>query len=469
VSRALAAPSSSGATAKRALLVLLATSALLALIPRKAQAGGFFLPGRGVVPQGRASAFVASSAGDLNALTYNPANIATLGEFRLAIDANLIEANFRFSRAPRTMENGEVVTYPTVRDQAAPLPNPQVMVGGSITENLKWGFGLHPPNFSPLTFPTDGPQRYVLIDNNGSLMGLLNFVLAYKFGDDIRVGLGLQNWIVDLVVVNMGSGYTGLFGDPEDRDLDILTRINLVSYFNPTATAGVWLRLAEFLEAGLSLQLPTRVRDRNAALEVRLPDHPAFDDARVEGDSVDGSLAFPFIARLGLRYVAESFDYELAFVFEGWSIFDEISATPNDVRVENVRGLDSIPVAPLSIPMEYRDTFSIRNGASLALDEKLVVRAGYAYETPTIPDERYSVFLPDGHKHLFTAGGSYDFGALDLDLGLAFLHIPTREITNSEVRQINPADTDDELATVVGNGTYRQHFWMIGIGAEYVF
>lgn len=450
------------ASALTFLLAALAASALPGA--SDAQAAGMFLPGHGVRPLGRGGAFVASGAGDLNSLWHNPANLATLEELTLTVDLSLINLDMTFQRAPRTTENGERIDYARVANEAPPKPNPQILLGGSISEKLKWGFGLYAPYLSGETYPEEGAQRYVLVDNDTSILLYTHFALAYQINKNVRVGLGFQNVWVNFVLVNVTSGYVGLFGEPEDRDLDILTRATLRSLFTPSGNGGIWVKLAESVEAGLSFQLPVLIRDRDAKIEVRLPQHPAFDNATLSNDTLDVGLKLPLVVRLGLRFQKGRFDYELAAVYEGWSIFDKIQANPNDIVVENVPGVGSVRVAPLAIPMNWQDTFSVRNGFEYRATDTLNLRAGYTFETKAIPDAYYSVFLADGTKHIGTLGATYRGKSWSLDAALAYYYMPDRDISDSQVRQINPTDAENELTLVVGNGQYTQRYMILGLG-----
>lgn len=446
---------------------------LLTLGLSQASAAGLFLPGRGVKPLGRAGAFVASGEGDLNSLWYNPANLAGLTGTTLTIDLALIDLNFEFQRAPRVRDDGQVITYEKVANSAAPQADPQILVGGNLpifgTDKLKWAFGLYAPYLSPHTFPENGPQRYVLVDNNGSVLGYTHFGVGYAISDNLRIGAGIQNMIANFTVVNVTSGYAGVFGDPEDRDLDILSKISLSSYLNITGNLGAWVRISPYLQGAISLQLPVTVNDDEAKMEVRMPSHPAFDDAYLDGNTLQAGLSFPFIARVGLRFVKDRFDYELAVVYEGWSAFKEIQANPNDIYVRDVRGLGSIRVAPLSIPMNYKDTFSIRNGFELKLRDSFALRTGYTFETGAVPDEYYSTFLAEGDKHMMTLGGSYKGRMWSIDLGAAYYYIGDRSIQNSKVRQINPTDTEGEYTLIVANGDYSQRYMVFGTGFNLAF
>lgn len=434
------------------------------LVVSDAFAAGFFLPGRGVKPLGRGGAFVASSGQDLNALWYNPANLAGMEELQLTVDLSLIELGMEFTRAPRTTDNGETINYETVENLAPPKPDPQVLIGGPIGKGFSWGFGLYAPYLSGHKFPVDGPQRYVLVDNDASLLLFTHLAVAWQYKNFLRIGGGFQNLPANFVLVNVTSAYTGLYGEPEDPDLDILTRITLNSLFNPSGNFGVWVQLFPGLEAAISFQLPVRIRDDDAKLETRLPDNAFFANAEVEGDSVSGQLNFPFMARAGIRYQRSRVDYELAFVYENWSVFEEIQANPNDVRVTGVPGVGSIRVAPLTIPMNYQDTVSIRNGAQIQIKEDIHMRLGHIFEQSAIPDEYYSVFLADARKNAFTAGATYKRPKWSVDAAFAYYLMPDRTITNSQVRQINPTDSENENTTIVGNGVYSQRYLIFGMG-----
>jgi long-chain fatty acid transport protein len=441
----------------------------MSLVSAEASAAGFFLPGRGVAPLGRAGAFVASGEGDLNSLWYNPANLATLDRVTFTIDLALIDLDFQFQRAPRTTRNGDVITYDRVSNLAPPKPDPQLLIGGPIVEGLAWSFGFYAPYLSGHTFPEDGPQRYTLIDNDASLLLYSHLAIAWQPSSHIRVGVGLQNLSSNFVLVTKTAGYVGAFGDPEDPDLDILAETTVNSLVNLTGNAGVWIKLHEYVEAAIAVQLPVTLRDREAKLRTRLPDHPAFDNATQRGDSLDTSIRFPFMARLGVRFLQPTWDVEVALNYENWVTFDQIQANPNDVAIEGVPGLGTIPVAPLAIPMNWRDTFGVAIGGQLKPHDDWTIRLGYGYETSAVPDEYYSVFLADSTKHQLSTGARYRMGDLSFDLAASYYIMPDRQITNSQVRQINAADTEGDLSLIVGNGDYSQRYMIFGFGVNYAF
>lgn len=458
-------------SARRGAFCFLAALAVC-LAPALGWASGLYLPGRGVKPLGRAGAYIASSGGDLNSLWYNPSGLAGLEGTTLTLDVAIIDLAFEFDRAPRTRDNGEVTTYDPVSSSAAPIADPQLLVGGKLPwlgDDFSWGFGVYAPYTSPATFPEDGAQRYTLVDSNGSLLVFLNGGLGWQVSENLRLGFGVQNVVATLKQVSVSSGYAGVFGDQEDEDLDLLSRVDINSYFSPSANFGLWIKLFPGVEGAASVQLPARLSDSAAKLTTRLPSHPAFDDAYLDGDTLQASLTLPLIARGALRYNHSKFDVEVAAVYEAWSMLDEISIVPNDIFVRDVRGVGDIKVQPLNVPLNYQDAFSVRAGFDFKLTDRATARGGYTYETAAIPDAYYSVRFADGDKHMFGLGGSWASDNWTLDASFAYYLMPDRVITNSQTRQINPTDSENELTLVVGNGTYRQRFLVGGLAFTYAF
>ena len=218
---------------------------IAALVSADAFASGFYLPGHGIRPLGRAGAYVASGGQNLNSLWHNPANLAGMDGFNLTVDAALINLSFEFQRAQQTEPNGDITTYSPVSNEAPPKVDPQILMGGKFPlPNTTWAFGVYAPYLSGHTFPETGAQRYVLVDNDASLAGFFHFALAYAMGENMRFGAGIQLVPASFKLVTVSSGYTGLYGRPEDPGLDILSEITLASVLNISGNLGYWARLS---------------------------------------------------------------------------------------------------------------------------------------------------------------------------------------------------------------------------------
>lgn len=445
---------------------LLVTLAALLLSASTAQAGGFYVPPHGVRTMGRGGAGVLGES-DMNALWYNPALLAGIEGSHFMLDLTLGIHNIEFTRAPRTFENGDVIHFPTVNNEAAPVTIPQVGYASDFgMDKLVLALGAYAPNGSPGKYPLNGPQRYTTVDTEGSTFLTIEMAAGYQITDKIWVGAGIKNTLANLRVVNVVSGWPGFVGDPEGEDFDILLESKISSNFNLSASAGIRAEIAPGLELGLSILSPTFIRDDKASVQQRLPDHVLFDEAVLVGDTVKASLDLPMVLRTGARYSQERWDVELDVYVEFWSIHDEIGASPNNVEVQNIPAIGTIEVGPLNVPRNYQDALGVSLGGDYkAVPGALDLRAGILWEQSAIPDEYISVLQVDQNKLVLSAGLSWWLSkGVALDLGFAHVIYGKTTITNSEVEQLNPTNTDG--AVVVANGEYIANSSLIGLGVR---
>ncbi len=315
----------------------------------------------------------------------------------------------------------------------------------------------------------DGAQRYALIDNTSSAILYQHLAVAWRPTPRVAIGVGVQNMYAAVESSSMGSSWVGIWGEPEDQDLDLLIRIRGEDALTITGNVGVWAEPVDGLELGASFQLPAKVHDEEASLEVRLPTHYSFDPAAIEGDTMELALDFPWIARVGVRYaMKEVFDVELDATYERWSVHDAIRSTPDNVRVTGVPTVGTLEVGALTLDRSFDDVFSVHLGGEWhVLPQYLSVRGGFFFETGAIPDETYSMFQIDSDKAAPTVGLSAFFDGWRVDAAYTHIFQVAREITTSEVSQINP--TYNEGATIVANGSYTSGYDIVGLGAGVTF
>lgn len=452
---------------------LLAATTLLfstLLFTPDALGAGFFLPTRGVESTGRGSASIAPHRADLNALWFNPAGLTLLGDLELTIDLALVGLNVAHQRAPRTLPDSSVRTYEPVNNQAGPMTIPQILIGGPTPHpKIFWAAGAYTPYTGSARYPADGPQRYVLVDNVGSALGYIHGAVGWQVTDRLSIGAGIQNFIGSFRIVTVASGYVGIFGDPEDEDLDLLAVTTISSFFGPTANLGATYDLTPNLRLGLSAQLPHIFRDKNATIDTEIPEHAAYDNAQISDNKADITIPFPFFIRGGLRYFTDRYDLEIALVYQHWSMLDVVHVRPHSADITGVPGIGSIPVANFVVPQRFRNTFSAHLGGEFSLTDTFALRGGYVFERGAVPDSQYSVFALDPDKHQLSLGLSQRFQSLTLHLTGSAILMPSKQITTSEVRQINPSDDNGELGIIVANGTYDHFGYMAGIGLNYRF
>jgi long-chain fatty acid transport protein len=215
-----------------------------------------------------------------------------------------------------------------------------------------------------------------------------------------------------------------------------------------------------------------------ATLRVRLPEAALFDGAEIEGDQADISLDMPWILRAGAELRPDPrVRVEASFVYEGWSIQDELRVTPKDIWIRNVTAIGDYQVGPISIPRNMSDVISVRLGGEVAVDDarKIVVRAGGAFETSSFADEWLTPLTLDSSKLVASLGASVevtDGVFIDASYGHAFIF--DRTVTTSRVPQANPirpppveGAPGTDAPVYVGNGQYDMEADLFGIGLRW--
>ncbi len=440
-----------------------------------ALAGGLFLPDRGVYPLSRGGACIASCP-PLHSIWYNPANLAGADKFLVTADLGLIFNNLRFQRASRMGETGQLVNYQYVENEAPPAPIPTLLVGyGWKKLGLAVGGGFYAPYASFFQFPDTGPQRYSLVSLTGSLMAVAHLAAAWSPHPRFRIGAGIQNYFISLKLVSAISNYIGIFGAPEDPDLDLYSQVELNAPINISGNVGLWGRVIQSddftLDLAVSVQFPTAITARGN-FTVRLPTHPLFDPVKIDGSRVRSSFSLPLIFRSGLAFqIGKRADVELAFVFENWSVHDKLSILPDEtggIWLRNVPTIGDFKMPTITIPRNFKDTFSIRAGTQIvAVPQFLSFRVGYIFETGAMPDEMKSVLFYDSQKHLMALGSTFQYRNWSFDILYAIAIFPESVVESSSVKQINPLNPEGALT--VGAGIYNSTVHIFGLSVRTKF
>ncbi len=420
------------------------------LVAEPAFAGGAWTPVRGVRALSVGGAYVAGAEGT-NALWYNPSRLDATGA--------TIEMAGVFLNGSFTTPEGEIA-----QNQGRALPNPTVGGVFRVNEMLSLAAGAYAPYSPQLGFDEDGPQRYSLVQSDRITMLYMHVAAALRL-DGFRIGGGIQNVNFHLRQRSTLSGYTGLFGQPKDKEFDILTELDMNDPFQLTGNVGMSVDWGP-LTFGAALQLPYTMGGQ-AQFRVRLGTSVFFDPIKVEGDSVDFEVPFPMMIRSGLQWrVNEDLNMELAFNWEDWSIQDELVIDPKGrIKLTGVPGIGDYDMGKLVVDRRMKDTYSVHLGGDYQVIKDLHLRSGIYYETSSFDDVTYSVAQLDGRKLSLAGGLAYKVAGLRIDAALSYVRQFERNITNSELVQVNPTNPDQGV--VIGNGLHNSHMWIAGLGVAW--
>ncbi|MFW5740300.1 MAG: OmpP1/FadL family transporter, partial [Myxococcota bacterium] len=377
--------------------------------PSPVFAGGLYFTDRGVRPMGRGGAFVAG-ADDLGAVFYNPAGIVHAKRQALA-DVGFVLLHSEFTRKARVYQvdpnTGEPTgqtwdrTYPTAEGSSQILPVPTLALSYDFgLDDAAIAVGLWAPYAAGARYEAQlgdepNPGRYMLLNLDGSALSVPGIWGAYRITPELSVGAGLELLVGQY---RSQSVMSSCLPDrwmcaPEDPDYDAYTQLNVGPIYSPSANFGVMFDPHENIRIGASYQLPFHV-DAPATTNVRVPSAAVFEDAEQQGDKARVTMDFPWIARIGAELRLPRFRGEVAFVYEAWSMHDEIVVTPEDIVLRDVLTFpDEYRITQQRIVRNFTDTWSIRAGGEMFVDVasyELALRAGVMYEKSAVPDEYLS-------------------------------------------------------------------------------
>lgn len=490
-------------------LIALATALLLGA--QNADAGGLFMPTHGARALGRAGAFVAGGD-DAGGIYYNPANLSGLKGIHLLFDSVLPIAQIKYQR----IDSGNNL-MPEVTSGGFPLPIPTLAFAMPLIADRFWlGVSLSAPTAALPSYPTpnyelctdplnpskclttahrDAPQRYSLVNFEGTLFLRLEVALAVQIVPGLTLGASFQNVFARMRFLSVVSSYNGVIsGGPEDPDFDSVNELDLKDMFNPSGQFGFHWQPHDMVKIAGSVQLPVTIASEGK-VTVQLPTAPFYESSSVEGNVAHIDVHFPWMVSGGVELLpVPELRLELDFVWEQWSTVDRITVDTKDIYINDLPGVGRYKIPTLYEELQFQDVFSVRFGAEYHFKKfPLVLRGGYAFERGAAVDEFLSVIAHDSNKHMISLGASFTLWGFRMDVGYAMIVVPQRSIAArtalgvcpgqpapatqlspdqwegpcSMSPQINPVNPSGVVA--VGGGTYKQSYHLLGGGITRTF
>lgn len=367
-----------------------------------ASANGFYINEHDAKSTGRAGATTATND-DPSSVIFNPGGIALDEGTNVAITASVIAARGSYYDTNNMDARTDTDTPPAVV--------PSIFATSRLNDMFAVGVGFHLPFGAAISWPTDHTQADVLQDQS-----LRTYFITLAGGvnlDKLVPGLSLGAGI-DLVPSTVKLERAIVFGDTRGRALlggDA---------FGIGGRAGVQYRPAVLKRLRVGLMWRSQINleyEGQADFDI----DPAFRSQLPPDGEISTRIRLPQTFAGGVAYDATpQLQIELDAMWINWSKFDEL-------RIELPGGFE-----PTVSPQDYEDTVTVRLGAEYAFPkQRAAVRVGYAYDPTPIPGTTISATLPDGDRHVLTAGGSYSLGNYDLHLGLLWV-TPSSQTTSDE-------------------------------------
>lgn len=404
--------------------------------------------------------------------------------------------------------------FPRVCNTGPPIPAPAIVLSLPLGPRFGLGFGLLlPANTGAVQWgDRDGtvrglrgelrpnPLRYLSLSAGGFALSPSAGV-SWQATPWLRVGATLQWGIFSLDGVSYGVTTGG-----ENPSLDGRARIRGSDRFVPAAIAGLHLKPTPALELAATLRWSDDLRG-TADIDMRFGDYGSSEPgSSVPTDSRlrDLSLRFPMPWQLtaGVRYVSrqatvgeaarsrtardalrdERWDIELDAVFERNSRVDEVVLRPPaDLTLTTRQLLTDGTLLTLDVPVDnafrvprgWKDQLSLRLGGDYTVARGLcALRGGLSYETRGLDPALANLdFLPVQRLGLHLGGTLRLNRRIDLSLAYAHLYQERLEVPpagspgGARLAQMSA----DGSGRVINAGTFRSHWDIFSLGANYVF
>jgi long-chain fatty acid transport protein len=410
-----------------------------------AHGSGFLIYEHGAVAMAMGGAFI-GLANDATAIFHNPAGIAFLEGTQVSAGVTLI-----FPNTTLALDNWPDPAYQSVDMESQVFYPPTFYITHKFSDNIVAGFGF----FAPYGLGTDWPDpvnfplRYIATRANMQTL-IFNPTLAYKFNDNLSVGVGVS-YIHSSLELDL-TYFLDLTAMPPLGAYDVPVTVD-----NTTGTA--WAVNAGVLYKGESFSLGFNWRggftiDYDGDLDLDMSNVPI---ALPENGTVVAPFSFPHVLGIGAAFnLSDQLILTADVHYVLWNAFDVI------VVEADVPGLPiSLDFPP--IDENFKNSFLLRAGLQYQMNENFALRGGFLYDETPQPLDSMDTMLPDSDRWALTAGFGYNIGKFAIDMAYQFEPFKDRTSPNRSIvaYQVGPVN--------LGEGTYSSTAHLFGISFRYMF
>lgn len=410
---------------KPSVLRLAILAATVAGFSSQVQASGFALIDHSASGQGNAYAGAAAIAKDASTVWFNPAGMMLLDKDQIVAAMHVIAPESSFNNG-NTVTG--VATSVTGSDddggETAFVPN--FFYVTTIDSNLKFGLGVNVPFGLATEYDKNWVGRYHAVKTELQTINI-NPSIAFKPSKKLSIGAGINILLADVTLTSaidfgsqFGPGPEGAdgFGDLTGDNFDELSygiNLGLMYEFSPHTRLGVAYRsqITVDVEGDADFTLTPAVR---ATIDAALSPTVFADQGLKASVTLPASLSMSIAAERGkVTLLADA-------TWTGWNSFEELR-----IHYDN-------PFQPDSVTTEdWKNTLRLSLGADYQYSDKMILRAGWAFDETPIPDAtRRTARIPGNSRRWISAGFTYMLDAdLTFDLGYSHLFVSDTQIDNT--------------------------------------
>ena len=345
----------------------------------------------------------------------NPAAIVNMPTFRLSeFDVDVLFTDLDYSDSDNAKTRADDNPFPMGQFSLA-LKSPSADLGLGLGVFSQAGFASEYHLNGP--FPFSGPQHYK------SLGALVRFLSAASWRVNSRLSVGANLGVaashIELEGPYFLQGPNPFAGTPTLLD------------FQGTGAALSWA-------AGLQYQLfPSTTVGINyqARTDFSLNGNTFVQVPGLAASRFDSNLdvAWPQSLGFGVKHDIDCCTrIGLDFTWFDWSnAFDSFALTIRDAENPVLAGVVG-PELVDRLPLNWRDSLSVKTGVERNLANGRVVRAGYIYHRNPIPEETLNPFLQTTLEHAFSVGYGWLWKASEIDVAYQYSFADDQSVVMSQ-------------------------------------
>ena len=413
--------------------------ALASMASSSVLAAGFQVNEHSANGFGRAMAGQAATPENASILATNPAAITEFKTAQFSAQVSYInpQVDIRGDMDVAVYnESGEVLfanTYDaSEEDIATSAAVPSFFYTAPVNDKVSWGIGAF-SNYGLATDYSDSYNGLHFADDAEVTSFTLNPVVAYKVNDTLSLGFGLN---VTYAEAEIGTSIPQIFGPLLGSEA--LGNLTIVKMSGDDIAfgwnVGAFWQATDTTTLALSYRSETKL-DLEGEIE---SDLGAIIPAVAELYNQDGSLSLDLasITELAVdQKLDEQLSVQASVVFTQWSVFDKLNAE-----------LDSGDELLLK-EEDFDDSYRFSLGATYLYNDKVTLRAGYAFDNGAVTLEHRSLSIPDTDRHWYTVGATYALTeTTTIDMAYAYITGSTAEVIQQ-----------DALGTIVSDLNATEH------------
>lgn len=372
-------------------------------------------------------------ANDPSAVFFNPAGITQLSGTRFMGGVTFIQPISSF-RGPSPS-----ITETKLEDQIFTPIN--FYITHQISDDLSAGISVNNPYGLGTKWDPDWVGRYLAIETEIRTF-YFSGVLAYQITDQLSIGAGAVFAYGDVLIERKtpivpfaGEALIHLEGDGTAFGF----------------TAGLLYKPIPEVSIGINYRSQADFDFDGDGTSTG----PVQAKSLLPSGSISAKLSAPSNLVFGLAVLpTEKLTLTADVQFVGWSSYDKLQLTFNDVLDENGDKLVETGIR------DYENSYIARLGCEYMLNLDWTLRGGLLYDVNPIKDERVDPTLPDSDRLGLNVGFGYKItDNISVDIAYFFLRFTERKITNSL------ESYSDGVAPF--NGVYNSTAHLFGLNFSY--